>query len=97
RGYLDDAKFAATFVRSLAANKSQSKRQVQLALRKKGISSEIIDQVIANTTEYSEVAALKKLIAKKSNHYDDQQKLIAYLVKRGFRYDDIKNTLDTEV
>jgi regulatory protein len=94
RGYLDDEKFAAAFLRSLAANRSDSKRQVQLALRKKGIKTETIDKVIDESEDYSESAALKKLIAKKLSHYDDEKKMIAYLAKRGFRYDDIRQALN---
>jgi regulatory protein len=93
RRYLDDEKFAEAFLRSMAATKNNSKRQVQLALRKKGIKTEIIDKVIDQSEEYSEAEALKKLIAKKASHYDDQKKLIAYLAKRGFRYDDITQAL----
>jgi regulatory protein len=94
RGYLDDVKFAKAFLRSMAATKNNSKRQVQLALRKKGIKTEIIDKVIDESEDYSEEAALKKLIDKKAGHYDDEKKLMAYLVKRGFRYDDVRAALD---
>jgi regulatory protein len=92
-GYLDDTKFAAAYLRSLAANRSDSKRQVQLALRKKGIKPEIIEKALNESEEYSESAALQKLIAKKANRYDDEKKFIAYLAKRGFQYEDIKQAL----
>jgi regulatory protein len=95
RGYLDDEKFAIAFVRSKAAAKNISKRQLQVALRKKGINSEIITKVIDGSAEYSEAEALKKLIAKKSDRYDDEKKLIAYLVRQGFSYDDVKQALES--
>jgi Uncharacterized protein conserved in bacteria len=92
-GYLDDEKFARAFVRSRAVLKSNSKKQLQLALRKKGVKSEVIDMAISDSTEYSEKEALEKLIAKKAAHYDDERKLIAYLARQGFKYDDIKSAL----
>jgi regulatory protein len=94
RGYLDDSKFAAAFVRSRAATRTNSKRQIQLALAQKGIKPEIIAEVIANSEEYSEAAALSKLIDKKFHHYDDEKKLIAYLARQGFSYDDIRAGLE---
>jgi regulatory protein len=93
-GYLDDAKFAAAFVRSRAAMKSNSRRQLELALRKKGISASVIAEVIEGSDDYSENDALKKLIAKKKDRYDDERKLVAYFVRQGFSYDDVKKALE---
>lgn len=92
-GFLNDEKFATAFIRSKAINKSQSKRQIEAGLRKKGIKSSLIEKVIEKSEEYSEKDALKKMIAKKINRYDDEKKLIAYLLRQGFKYDDIKENL----
>ena len=92
-GYLDDAKFARAFVRSRAALGNNSQRQLELALRRKGISQELIAAAIAGCEDYSETDSLKKLIAKKRSRYPDQTKLIAYLVRQGFSYDDVKQAL----
>lgn len=94
RNYLDDEKFAVAFVRSKALTKNQSRRQLELALRKKGINSTIIKEVIENSEEYCENEALKKLITKKRKHYDDNKKLIAYLARQGFSYDDIRKEIE---
>jgi regulatory protein len=94
-GYLDDAKFAAAFVRSRAATRTLSKRKMILELRKKGIAGEIIDKVLDETAEYDEAAALAKLVAKKRGLYDDERKLIEYLARQGFNYDTIKTALNT--
>jgi regulatory protein len=93
-GYLDDAKFAAAFVRSRAATRSFSRRKMILELRTKGIKPEIIDQVLADSDAYDELAALRRLVAKKQGSYDDQRKLIAYLSRQGFKYDDIKSVIN---
>ncbi|MCL2451543.1 RecX family transcriptional regulator [Candidatus Saccharibacteria bacterium] len=93
RGFLDDAKFAESFVRSRANLHNYSKRKMILELRKKGISSEIIERIMADSEDFDETAALKKLIAKKRGNYETEQKLIAYLARQGFNYDDIKSAL----
>jgi regulatory protein len=96
RGYLNDEKFAENFVRSRANLRNYSARKMKLELRKKGIKSNIIEKVLAETDEYDEQTALKNLIAKKRGYYDDQQKLVAYLARQGFSYDAIKSALTDE-
>jgi regulatory protein len=95
RGFLNDEKFAESFVRSRAALRNYSARKMKLELAKKGITKDIYGKVLATSDEYDEQAALKKLIAKKRTHYaGNEQKLIAYLARQGFQYDDIKSSLD---
>lgn len=96
RGYLDDAKFAEIFVRSRANLRNYSTRRMKLELQKKGISSDIIDQVLSESDDFDENVALKNLIAKKQNRYDDEQKLIAYLARQGFNYDSIRMALNQQ-
>ncbi len=96
RGYLNDAKFAEIFVRSRANLRNYSTRRMKLELQKKGISSDIIDQVLSESDDFDENVALKNLIAKKQNRYDDEQKLIAYLARQGFNYDSIRMALNQQ-
>jgi len=93
RGYLNDEKFAESFVRSRANLRNFSQRKMELELMKKGIAKDIIKKVLSESDEFDESAALKKLTAKKRNNYDDERKLIAYLARQGFNYDDIKSAL----
>lgn len=93
RGYLNDEKFAEAFVRSRALMQNFSVRRMKLELQKKGIKPDIITKVLSESDDYNEVSALNKLIIKKRNKYDDERKLIAYLARQGFRYDDIKSAL----
>ncbi|MCL2173779.1 RecX family transcriptional regulator [Candidatus Saccharibacteria bacterium] len=93
RGFLNDEKFAASFVRSRATLKNYSRRKMELELTKKGIKKEIREKILTENEDFDETTALKKLIAKKRNHYENDQKLIAYLARQGFSYDDIKNSL----
>jgi regulatory protein len=93
RGYINDEKFAESFVRSRANLRNYSARKMVLELRKKGIAPDIIEKVLNESEEFDEQTALKNLVAKKRGHYDSEQKLIAYLARQGYSYDDNKNVL----
>ena len=91
RGYLNDQRFAELFFSSRHQSGRYSLKRIRLDLVKKGISSDIIDDLCRAN---GDSAALLKLINKRINKYDDENKLIAYLARNGFRYDDIKTALD---
>ena len=96
KGYLDDTKFAQFWVENRNARKGSSLRKLRTELQAKGVEKSIIDGVISES-ERSDSDEIKKIIAKKAHRYDDEQKLIAYLMRQGFRYDDVKTALqDTD-
>jgi regulatory protein len=92
RGYINDEKFAYFWVENRNVRKGSSLRKLQAELQSKGVDKAIIEQVI-NQTDRDDGTELQKIIAKKAVRYSDEQKLIAYLMRQGFRYDDIKNQL----
>ena len=94
RGYINDLDFSTRWVESRRLLKQMSKRKLSLELRQKRISDEIIQQVL-NEDEANEQEVLRELILKKSQQtrYKDRQKLIAYLARQGFNYDDIKQVI----
>ena len=91
RGYLDDRRFAELFFSSRHQSGRYSLKRIRLDLVKKGINGDIIDDLCRAN---GDSAALIKLIKKRINKYDDENKLIAYLARNGFRYDDIRAALD---
>lgn len=95
RGYLGDAAFAKSWVRSRQLTKPISKRRLQAELIQKGVASELIEQAISGNNEYDELEALREIITKKrkQSRYQDEQKLMQYLARQGFSYDVIKSTL----
>lgn len=93
RGYLNDERFAESFVRSRANTRNFSVTRMKVELQKKGVKPDIITNILAESDDYDEMAALRKMIAKKINKYDDERKLVAYLARQGFKYDDIKSAL----
>jgi regulatory protein len=92
RAYLDDEKFARAFVNS-RASRNISLKKLKVDLMKKGIRSDLIEKTLSGDNDFDELVALKKLVAKKKGQYDDERKLIAYLMRQGFRYDDVKSAL----
>lgn len=95
KGYVDDAKFAEAWVRHRAMGKPISERKLRLELQQKGVAEDIISAVLERDEEFDEIAALNRLIEKKRGRYDDERKLIAYLLRQGYRYDDIKEALNS--
>jgi regulatory protein len=96
-GFVDDAKFAEAWVRNRRLLKATSKRRLAQELKQKRISDEIIDKVLVED-EADERAVLSELVAKKRRQlkYHDNLKLMQYLARQGFSYDDIKHALDEE-
>lgn len=95
KGHIDDAKFARFWVTNRNQTKGVSRRKLTAELRAKGVESTIIEQALRES-ERSDEDELRKIIAKKRSRYDDQQKLIAYLARQGFSYDDITSALRDE-
>lgn len=98
-GYVDDRAFAQSWVASRRLLKHTSRRRLELELRQKFVADDIISEVLSEEDTSDEVA-LKELVARKRKQtkYQDHVKLMQYLARQGFQYDDIKRVLaeDTE-
>ena len=92
RGYIDDEKFARWWLENRHASKGASQRKLIAELRGKGIEQGIIDAALPSSARTDD-DELQKIIAKKRARYDDPQKFIQYLMRQGFRYDDIRSAL----
>lgn len=89
KGYLDDQKFAEFYVENRFVKKGVSGKRLKMELMKKGISNEIIDEVLNGRNDEEE---LDKMIARKRAKYDDE-KLIQYLCRQGFSYELVKEKI----
>jgi regulatory protein len=92
KGYVDDQKFARFWIENRNVTKGTSLRKLTAELRAKGVSQAIIETLL-DDSERSDEDELKKIIAKKQKRYPDEQKLMQYLARQGFSYDDIKQAL----
>lgn len=95
KGYVSDEKFADFWVRNRFVRKGISVRKLRAELFAKGVSSSVIDGVLA-ATERTDEDELAKVIAKKRARYADETKLMQYLSRQGFSYDDIKAALRSD-
>lgn len=87
--YIDDRRYAQNYL--YYACQMKSRRQIEQDLIRKGVSREIIDDAFENQTDEldTEYELIQHLIDKK--HYDSQkatyeetQKIIAFLFRKGF-------------
>lgn len=92
--YIDDEKFATFWVENRNLRKGASRRKLQAELGAKGVASGIIEQVLSES-ERTDDDEIQKIIAKKRARYPDDQKLMQYLARQGFSYDDIKQALSS--
>jgi len=93
-GFINDLVFAKTWVENRHLLRPTSKRKLQQELRAKRVSSEIIEQVLRDD-ETEDQTELHALIVRKQRQskYQDQTKLMQYLARQGFGYEDIKSAI----
>lgn len=94
RSHIDDERFAQYWIENRNQRKGSSLRKLRSELITKGVDGRIIDAALADS-ERNDDQEIAKIIAKKRTKYNDE-KLIAYLARQGFRYDDIRSALDEE-
>jgi regulatory protein len=92
KGYINDEKFAHYWIDNRKLNKGTSRRALEAELRAKGVESSIVGQLLSESSRTDE-DELQKMINKKRARYPDDQKLMQYLARQGFSYDDIKQAL----
>lgn len=97
KGYIDDLAFAAAWVESRRLLKATSKRRLQQELRAKRVGDDVVRQALAQD-ETDEQEVLRELVTKKrqQTRYQDDLKLMQYLSRQGYNYDDIKEAMHTD-
>jgi regulatory protein len=94
-GLINDHAFARTWVENRRLLKPTSRRRLIQELQQKRISKDIIASTLEEDTT-DEREALLQLITKKrsqTKYRDDKVKLMQYLARQGFSYEDIKNAV----
>ena len=88
--FLNDEKFCNQWVDNRLQLRHASLTQIKHELRQKKISSSIIDKVLAEKS-VNEVETIRDLIVKKRtlSKYQDDTKLMQYLSRKGFGYNEI--------
>lgn len=87
-GYLDDERYASTFVRSKIHLKKWGVNKIKMSLKMKGISDEIIGNALSEIDpEIYKDELIKVLKAKKINDtdpYKKKAKLAQYAIQKGY-------------
>lgn len=96
-GYINDKIYAQKFVYERSKLKPKSKKMLKIELSNRGICDDIIDEVLDNF-EYDEVTIIERLIRKKFGKYNledpkIENKVISFLMHRGFAYETVKQSL----
>ncbi len=96
-GYIDDMRYAASYIRFYQSSKS--KQRIKQDLMAKGVPVDFIEECLESEYEEDELDMVLKLLEKK--HYDsetatyqDKARLYRFLAGRGFSSDTIKKALD---
>jgi regulatory protein len=93
-GYVSDEKFARSWVENRRLLKPISRRRLRLELKQKHVADDIINHVLEED-ETTDRDTLVQLVERKrkQSRYQDDTKLMQYLVRQGYSYDDVKSVL----
>jgi len=86
KGYIDDEKFARSWLENRSLSKGASQRKLSAELRAKGVAASIIDELQKDSPRRDE-EELVKIYQKKQHRYSDPVKLKQYLLRQGFSYE----------
>lgn len=96
-GYINDRLFARKYISDRLKLKPKSKKALAYELEKKGVSSDIIADVM-DEFEVDESLIAYRIAKRKYGKYDVtdikiQRRIVSFLAHKGFSYDIIKSTL----
>lgn len=96
-GLVDDRAYAENFARMLVNRKQYGLGRVRQELKFKGISSEIIEEILAEYADRDCVQAISEFLQKKYPDYAEEEavkrRAVAALQRRGYRFDDIMRAI----
>lgn len=97
-GYINDRRYTENYV--MFQKEKKSRKEIVYQLTGRGIEKELVLQVLEEGGYDGEEAAIKNLVEKKlkgrkitSLEYEEQQKIIAYIARKGYDFGLIKNVL----
>lgn len=100
QGLIDDAKFAKLFAESRLYSRPTGKRQLEMDLKKKGLSPELVRKTVADLKDYDEKGMVRELAQKRLkgmvgvSHQKKKTRLFSFLKRRGFGSEAIFSVMD---
>lgn len=100
-GYLNDEKFTREWIESRIRTKPRGRILIRRELLTKGVKAELVEKILELVyNREREKKELRELFSFKRKRYSpDRQgrnKLVSYLLRRGFLWEDIKDNLESE-
>lgn len=95
RGYIDEADYLYRFVENYGNSRKYGPRRIRMAAREKGFDSEVMDMHFDEACERVDFTAACRARVRAWKG-DDPDKLIAALLRYGFDYGTIKESLKDE-
>jgi len=99
--YINEERYVNAFVNDKIKFDKWGKKKIVHELRMKGINETLINKAINDIDEEEYYKILKNLIEKKKkligdSSFETRQKLIRFLISKGYDFDDIKKFIDIE-
>lgn len=95
KGHVNDESFTRFWVENRHLRRGASHKKLTAELMAKGVDRSIIEKALSSSTR-DDTSELMKVIEKRRPRYADENKLVAYLIRQGFSYDDVKRALQSE-
>ena len=95
-GYIDDNNYIKRAINEFKALKNLSLKEIRYKLMSKGISNDLIEDYInfnEEEMEEYEINSAKNIIIKKQNLMEEEA-LIQYLVKKGYKTSNIRKAIE---
>ena len=96
-GYINDEAYIRNYI--ISRKNSKSKREIVMLLGQKGLRGELVDNIVEEMyAEESELSTIKEIMRKKrwnpsEMEEKEKQKMLAYLMRKGFSYEEIRRAL----
>jgi regulatory protein len=94
--YLDDLRYAAAFARDKASLAGWGARKIEFALRRKGVSSEVIREALCDMDQEKVSERMQEVVLRKWQSLSKEEdvekrriKTIKFALGRGYSYDDV--------
>ena len=97
-GYINDEGYIQKTVNEYIKLNNLSLKELKYKLMSKGVNGDLIDDYIYNHTEdfeRYEIDSAKNILLKKQNVLDSE-KLVQYLLKKGYKLESIKTAIEEE-
>ena len=100
QGFLNDKKFAKDWVLNRKKFHPMGKRRLFLELKKKEVSSKVIDTELSKIKNPAEIKQAREIAKRRVKLYKDlgrykkREKIIAFLQRRGYNWDVIKEAIE---